>query len=93
MLGAAEDDTLSFARTAHGSMISVSDEQAEKLREMAANVMKRRRKALKVLAQRRGRTGSPSGSFAKFTRIRSPSMAARRACGILICWKSRWRVR
>jgi putative addiction module antidote len=51
MLGAAEDDTLSFARTAHGSMISVSDEQAEKLREMAADVMKRRRKALKVLAQ------------------------------------------
>lgn len=51
MLGAAEDDTLSFARTAHGSMISVSDEKAEKLREMAADVMKRRRKALKVLAQ------------------------------------------
>ena len=51
MLGAAEDDTLSFARTAHGSMISVSDEQAEKLREMAADVMKRRRKSLKVLAQ------------------------------------------
>ncbi len=51
MLGAAEDDTLPFARTAHGIMISVSDEQAEKLREMAADVMKRRRKALKVLAQ------------------------------------------
>jgi len=51
MLGAAEGDTLSFARTAHGIMISVSDEQAEKLREMAADVMKRRRKALKVLAQ------------------------------------------
>jgi putative addiction module antidote len=51
MLGAAEGDTLSFARTAHGIMISVSDEQAEKLREMAADLLKRRRKALKVLAQ------------------------------------------
>jgi putative addiction module antidote len=51
MLGASEGDTVSFARTAHGIMVSVSDEQAEKLREMAADIMKRRRKALKVLAQ------------------------------------------
>jgi putative addiction module antidote len=51
MLGASEGDTVSFARTAQGIMVSISDEQAEKLREVAADVMKRRRKALKVLAQ------------------------------------------
>ncbi len=51
MIGASEGDTVSFARTAHGIMISVSDEEAAKLREMAADVMKRRRKALKVLAK------------------------------------------
>ncbi|MFN3911694.1 AbrB/MazE/SpoVT family DNA-binding domain-containing protein [Hyphomonas sp.] len=51
MLGAAEGDAVSFARTAHGIMVSVSDAEGEKLREMAADVMKRRRKALKVLAQ------------------------------------------
>ena len=51
MLGASEGDAVSFARTAHGIMVSVSDEEGEKLREMAADVMKRRRKALKVLAQ------------------------------------------
>ena len=51
MLGASEGDAVSFARTANGIMVSVSDEEGEKLREMAADVMKRRRKALKVLAQ------------------------------------------
>ena len=51
MLGASEGDAVSFARTAHGIMVSISDEESEKLREMAADVMKRRRKALKVLAQ------------------------------------------
>ena len=51
MLGASEGDAVSFARTAHGIMVSISDEESEKLREMAADVMKRRGKALKVLAQ------------------------------------------
>ena len=51
MLDASEGDTVSFARTAHGIMVTISDEEAEKLRAMAADVMKRRRKALKVLAQ------------------------------------------
>lgn len=51
LLGASEGDTISFARTAHGIMVSISDEEGDRLRELAADVMKRRRKALRVLAK------------------------------------------
>jgi putative addiction module antidote len=51
MLGAQEGDMVSFARTAHGILVSVNDEESARLKELAADIMKRRRRALKVLAQ------------------------------------------
>ena len=51
LLGAGEGDTISFAKSAHGIMVTVSDEEADKLRGMAQDIMTRRKKALKVLAK------------------------------------------
>lgn len=51
MLGAKEGDVLSFARSAHGVTVSVSDEETDMLREKAREIMQRRRKVLRALAK------------------------------------------
>ena len=51
LLGAEEGDSLSFSRAPDGIVVSVTDHEAERLRALADDIMKRRRKALKVLAQ------------------------------------------
>jgi putative addiction module antidote len=50
-LGAREGDVISFARTAQGLMLSISDDETQKLRETAEEIMERRFEALRALAK------------------------------------------
>lgn len=50
-LGAKEGDVLSVSTGADGVTMSVSDEETDRLREMAKEIMERRRKVLRALAK------------------------------------------
>lgn len=50
-LGAHEGDVLSFARTAQGLTVNMSDDETQKLREAAEEIMERRFDALRALAK------------------------------------------
>lgn len=51
MLGAKEGDVISFVPSEQGVIVSVSDEDTQKLRERAKGIMERRRKVLKALSE------------------------------------------
>lgn len=51
MLGAKEGDVITFSPTPNGVLVSVSDEETKKLRELAEGIMTRRRKVLKALSE------------------------------------------
>ena len=51
MLGAKEGDIITFAPSPNGVLVSVSDAETEELRDLAADIMQRRRTVLKALAK------------------------------------------
>ena len=51
LLGASEGDSLSFAHSPEGIVVSVTDHEVGRLRKLTADIMQRRSSALKVLAQ------------------------------------------
>jgi putative addiction module antidote len=51
MLGAREGDIVSFARSAEGLLVTVSDEENERLRTLADEIMERRYAVLRALAK------------------------------------------
>lgn len=51
MLAAKEGDVITFSPTANGVIVSVSDEETQRLRALAEGIMARRRKVLKALCE------------------------------------------